>query len=64
MNADVQLKQCPFCGGDAVLDQRGPIYWCVCCTICNAEMVGEISERRAIDSWNLRTRPPGWLRHE
>jgi len=53
--ADVSLKPCPFCGGEAVLhDECYPDY--VQCTQCGAEVRGVCFGLDAADvKWNRRT---------
>ena len=47
------LKNCPFCDGEAKLDHNGDYSWAYC-TKCDAMTQPEISEDDARDKWNLR----------
>ena len=47
------LKNCPFCNGEAKLDHNGDYSWAYC-TKCDAMTQPEISEDDASDKWNLR----------
>ena len=65
-----KLKLCPFCGGEAQLDDCRTI-WRVCCKSCDALVLGERApepdsdehaesidwdhfEKTAVDAWNKR----------
>lgn len=63
------LLPCPFCGGEAVLEQSAesdkiaPLWWLACCR--NAECPGSYglpSERRShtITAWNRRANESPW----
>lgn len=72
--ADIKLKPCPFCGGEArlVLNAKRKIYGkdeyrtgvVACCNVCEARMFYG-SEKLAIEAWNRRSqleRPKGeWV---
>jgi Lar family restriction alleviation protein len=47
-----ELKFCPFCGGEAVID-GAHFYW-VRCTSCKAETRGVHNRVVAADLWNRR----------
>ena len=47
------LKNCPFCDGEAKLDHNGDYSWAYC-TKCDAMTQPEISEDDARDKWNSR----------
>ena len=50
-----KIKKCPFCGGDAQIDE---MYYdssfIVGCTKCTCEVEIEGSKQQAIDAWNRR----------
>lgn len=52
------LKICPFCGGEAVTENRHNRYtdwWEVKCTDCNASLNERYEyEFEAVDAWNTR----------
>jgi len=50
------LKNCPFCSGEAKLDHNGDYSWAYC-TKCDAMTQPEISEDDAGDKWNFRSAP-------
>lgn len=47
-----EIKRCPFCGGNAVI-QGITVVW-VKCLECGAETTGFRDEEEAIDAWNRR----------
>ena len=62
--AELKLKPCPFCGGEAVLSGKYTIQgvdaWAVYCGItpndffCGAQVTSIESEEEAIRNWNRR----------
>ncbi|MBC8546471.1 Lar family restriction alleviation protein [Clostridiaceae bacterium NSJ-31] len=49
-----KLKPCPFCGGEAVIEDA--VYnYAVMCTRCRCETRWETNEGIAIDLWNRRS---------
>ena len=54
-----ELKPCPFCGGEAILESNklryGTIYSAYC-QKCGAEITG-FSEHEAVAAWNRRAQP-------
>ena len=53
-----ELKQCPFCGGEAELSEDE--FFCrysVACTECGAGTDAYGNERDAMDAWNKRIEP-------
>lgn len=62
----IELKPCPFCGGEArlLLNAKKKIYGkdeyrtgvVVCCNVCEARMFYG-SEKLAIEAWNRREEP-------
>lgn len=54
IKCDIQLKKCPFCGGEArIIGAVGTVFW-VKCTECGAETQSEITKQRAAERWNRR----------
>lgn len=55
--AEVKLKPCPFCGGEAKAEKEiGGIHWKVKCKRCSCE-VGRYwydTKARAVVAWNTR----------
>lgn len=49
-----ELKPCPFCGGEAILEWEGDSY-VISCKECNAEITFEQTRKSAIKAWNRRT---------
>ena len=51
------LLRCPFCDGEAKITTcdllDGDQWACVCCKVCNAQIVNE-DEEDAITAWNTR----------
>lgn len=59
MKGDVDLKPCPFCGGNAKEKQRsgfdyGSYYYFVTCSQCEAKTKDYGSADDALKSWNQR----------
>ena len=59
--AEIKLKPCPFCGGEAHLFQNKPWYVVVQCFSCGAQIarqfnkIEELSlDDRAVAAWNRR----------
>lgn len=52
-----ELKKCPFCGGDAVIDNAGQLVH-VYCKECGAKVTsvlpGAVGIKAAEDKWNRR----------
>lgn len=56
---EIELKQCPFCGGEAELiglkDFNGKVIIAsVACESCGASTNNYASEKEAIEAWNSR----------
>ena len=51
-----ELKPCPFCGGEAILDMDESWYWewQVFCPHCEATQGHFINEQAAREAWNRR----------
>lgn len=49
-----KLKECPFCGGEAILDDNGDGYYWVKCGTCECVMDGKNNKQEAIKEWNTR----------
>ena len=57
MNIESELKQCPFCGGEAEIidDAMGTVSRCRCCGAENGNGVyGEEGHKLAVKDWNSR----------
>lgn len=52
----MELKPCPFCGGEASLHNKGVYYW-VECKKCGAQAKRYPVTRAAIEVWNRRHEP-------
>lgn len=55
----VELKPCPFCGGEAKLEHNymtdyGDSYWVSCCS-CNVSTDSDWAQESVIATWNKRT---------
>ena len=50
-----ELKPCPFCGGDAVIEAIYDDYEVRCTDCGNGTLILESVKGRAIDAWNTRT---------
>lgn len=55
-----QLKPCPFCGGEAIIDMDGDWYWNwkVFCHGCGCDIGYYATEAEATEAWNRRTQSP------
>lgn len=56
--SELKLLPCPFCGGEATIDNAGGKYqaWCkYCCCIHMGEFYN--TEAEAITAWNRRAQP-------
>lgn len=54
----LELKHCPFCGGNAVLEMDESWYWEyeIYCPKCGASNQSHFANKKeAIDFWNRRT---------
>ena len=49
-----ELKGCPFCGGEAEINQGGSANWWIQCKICSIMGERESTKERAIAAWNTR----------
>ena len=52
-----ELKPCPFCGGEAIIDGCDETLWIVICKECNASIGYKETEQEAIDAWNRCVQP-------
>jgi len=50
---DMQIKPCPWCGGNGDESNDGDNYWVRCCT-CGAESPYEYNKEDAFRVWNAR----------
>lgn len=63
----IDLKPCPFCGGDAAIGQAAigskkyPVWWVRCkrCGATTASHGSEGGEENAVKAWNRRTDDKG-----
>lgn len=55
MTEDVELKPCPFCGGEATLtkNEKSSIFY-VFCKECLRYGVGDEISKKAVEYWNAR----------
>jgi Lar family restriction alleviation protein len=51
----MELKRCPFCGGEVYSDWSRKNDFFVTCDNCNAYVKYFETEQEAIDAWNRRT---------
>ncbi|MBQ6969820.1 MAG: Lar family restriction alleviation protein [Synergistaceae bacterium] len=54
---EVELKPCPFCGGEAILAQQEyslGYHFLVCCSQCGFEQHVYTSQAEAVADWNKR----------
>lgn len=51
----IELKPCPFCGGEAQMMDMGYPHW-VYCKTCGAKVHGRVvgDEQASVDAWNKR----------
>ena len=57
--SEIKLKPCPFCGGEAEIQNRG-IVWVAICKSCGAVTTFMPTEQRAANIWNKRDKPAHW----
>ena len=50
---DINLKPCPFCGGQAKIFGYSHM-WYVKCPACGASTACENTDKKAADAWNRR----------
>lgn len=50
------LKPCPFCGGEAIVDMDEDWYWDwhAWCFNCNCDIGHYATKKEAIEAWNRR----------
>jgi Lar family restriction alleviation protein len=57
-----ELKACPFCGGEALLDWEcsgiKTVSWAVSCCACGVFIGTSTSKKHIIEQWNQRTHIP------
>ncbi len=51
---EVELKKCPFCGGEAKMKYNVNKYYWAVCSECSVETDGSYSKIEAIKQWNRR----------
>lgn len=59
MSENVELKPCPFCGGEAKCYDYAPTWatthkWVVECSICGGTTSPCKTKKKAIEAWNRR----------
>lgn len=54
---DRTLLPCPFCGGNAFAAPSGAAGAVIRCSQCSARTVSDVGFGKAVEDWNLRTRP-------
>ena len=69
MRGEIELKPCPFCGGEAALRNFERVSWYVVCKNCDARIDSDASRDEAIDMWTRRASEPGtsvvrWTRYD
>ena len=61
--SNIELKPCPFCGGEARMMKMGYPHW-VYCLNCGAKVhgrkYGEDGEKASAEAWNRRVTEPNW----
>ena len=50
----MELKPCPFCGGEQITVKKGKYMWWCKCEKCNAESGVRSKKADAITVWNRR----------
>ena len=50
----MELKPCPFCGGEARVFQTFDLTWEVYCCNCTARIFDIPDDKEAIEEWNRR----------
>ena len=59
-----KLRECPFCGGEAMIIETGTgidmagYVQCKKCLACSFFFLGEGYQEQAVKSWNTRHEPP------
>lgn len=54
--SEINLKPCPFCGGEAKANNCGAGMYFIRCNTCGASMGDNfISKASAVERWNIRT---------
>ena len=52
-----ELKPCPFCGGEAIVDGCDDTLWIVICKECNSSIGYKETKEEAVEAWNRRIEP-------
>ena len=48
-----ELKPCPFCGGEAKVNEFNDVFF-VACVVCQSETIWFETPEEAIEAWNRR----------